>query len=102
MRSERSEDRAMDLNLLSLCLIVIFPFQKKEKEKGTANAGRRCSKTYVKACVENALAARTYARSLEREVYAFLSTLDKRDERVRGDCCGPAFFVCGRAAEAWA
>lgn len=25
VRSERSEDRAMDLNLLSLCLIVVFP-----------------------------------------------------------------------------
>lgn len=54
----------------------------------------------MKICVENALAARTYARFLEREVYAFLSTLDKRGERVRGDSCGPAFFVCGRAAEA--
>lgn len=57
-------------------------------------------KTHMKICVENALAARTYARFLEREVYAFLSTLDKRGERVCGDSCGPAFFVCGRAAKA--
>lgn len=52
-------------------------------------------KTHVKTCVENALAARTYARFLEREVYAFLSTLDKRGERVRGDSCGPAFLFVG-------
>ena len=42
---------------------------------------------------------RAYVCFLEREVYAFLSTLDKRGERVRGDSCGPAFFVYGRAAE---
>lgn len=35
---------------------------------------------------------RAYVCFLEREVYAFLSTFDKRGERVRGECCGPAFF----------
>lgn len=45
-------------------------------------------------------AVRAYVCFLEREVYAFLSTFDKRGERVRGECCGPAFFVYGAAAEA--
>ena len=39
-------------------------------------------------------------RFLEREVYAFLSTFDKRGERVRGAMpWARIFFVCGKAAE---
>ena len=38
-------------------------------------------------------AVRAYVCFLERKVYAFLSTFDKRGERVCGECCGPAFFV---------
>lgn len=37
-------------------------------------------------------AGRAYVCFLEREVYAFLSGF-------AAQCCGPAFFVCGRAAE---
>ena len=37
-------------------------------------------------------ARRAYVCFLEREVYAFLSGF-------AAQCCGPAFFVCGRAAE---
>ena len=45
-------------------------------------------------------AGRAYVCFLEREVYAFLSTFDKRGERVRGAMLrARIFFVYRRAAE---
>ena len=41
-------------------------------------------------------AGRAYVCFLEREVYAFLTNVVSG---FAAQCCGPAFFVCGRAAE---
>lgn len=90
----------MYLNLLNLLLFsFFFSFVEKEKGKGWLQT-RAVDVEKYRGRSKSVKAVRAYVCFLEREVYAFLSTFDKRGERVRGECCGPAFFVYGEAAEA--